>query len=101
MNVLLTREDYQMLKGLKDDRNILVMKLDKGYGIVPDSRDDYDTKIYNNQADISKLARFDFYNSDFKARIETLKPEQILNVSLLIIMTKAFYQINAPLTLFY
>ena len=35
-NFLLIREDYQLLKNLRDDRRIVIMKSDKGNGMVGD-----------------------------------------------------------------
>ena len=54
-NFLLSRDDYQALKSLKDDNNIVITKPDKGNGVVILNRADYTSKMKSILDDETKF----------------------------------------------
>ena len=60
-NFLLTSDDYKTLKGLKDDKNIIIIKPDKGNGVVILNRCDYNQKM---NAILSDTTKFKTLTSD-------------------------------------
>ena len=72
-NFLLTLEDYETLKGLKEDKNIVLIKPDKGNGVVILNHPDYTSKM---DAVLNDETKFKLLTSDLiKA---TLKQENKL-----------------------
>ncbi len=77
-NFLLTQDDYRLLKNLRDDKSIHIMKPDKGNGVVIVNRKDYTDKMDQILKDATK---FEKLTSDpFK---ETLKREKQVRKTLL------------------
>ena len=56
-NFLLTRDDYAILKSLKDDSTIHIMKPDKGNGVVIINKTEYVEKMEEILNDSSKFTK--------------------------------------------
>ena len=54
-NFLLTQSDYETIKGMEDVKNIVLIKPDKGNGVVILNRDDYNNKMSTIINDRSKF----------------------------------------------
>ena len=95
-NFLLTRDDYAVLKKLKDDESIHIMKPDKGNGVVIVNKTEYFEKM---EQILNESSKFDKVSSD--PLKETFKREKqlrnfLLNLKKQNVISDTIYERLAP-----